>query len=177
MAGRLNGKKVAMFVEYNYEDLEVHYPLIRLEEEGAQVVTIGPEKDKKFTGKHGYPVTSKAGIGEVNAKDYDALVIPGGFAPDYWRRDKRYLQFVKDIFDEKKPLAAICHGPWMLCSAKILKDQNIRCTSFIAIKDDVENAGGVWEDSAVVVDRNVITSRTPQDLTPFCKAIIEALSS
>jgi protease I len=169
----LKGKKIAFFVEFNYEDLELQYPLLRLKEEGAEVVTIGPEAGKKFTGKYGYPVTSKVGINDVTAAEFDALVIPGGFAPDYWRRNQKFVQFVKDIFNTNKPLAAICHAPWMLCSAKILK--GIKCTSFIAIKDDVENAGAEWVDEAVVVDHNVITSRTPDDLIPFCQAIIKAL--
>lgn len=102
---RLEGKKIACFVEYNYEDLEIHYPVMRLKEEGATVVLIGPKAGQEYKGKYGYPVKSETDIGSVSSKDFDALLVPGGFAPDYWRRDKRFVNFVREIHEQGKPLA------------------------------------------------------------------------
>jgi protease I len=170
---RLVGKKIAIFVEFNYEDLEIHYPFHRLKEEGATVVLIGPKSGVEYKGKYGYPCKSDTDIGSVLSKDFDALICPGGFCPDYLRRDKRFLDFIREMNTDGKPIASICHGPWMLCSAKILKGRKM--TSFIAIKDDVENAGAEWIDQDVVVDGNLISSRTPHDLIVFTQAIIKSL--
>ncbi|ESO91746.1 hypothetical protein LOTGIDRAFT_233342 [Lottia gigantea] len=166
-------KKIGILVEFNYEDLELWYPYYRLREEGHETFTIGPEKNKVYNSKHSYPCKAAYGIDEIKLEDLDALIIPGGFAPDYWRRDQRFLSLVKGIYESGKPIAAICHGAWMFCSAKILKGKKLTC--FSAIKDDVENAGGLYEDKSVVVDGNMITSRLPQDLPDFCKAIIAQL--
>ncbi|KAL5478153.1 hypothetical protein EMCRGX_G025044 [Ephydatia muelleri] len=165
--------KIAVLVEFNYEDLEVWYPLLRFREEGMETFTVGPEAGKTYQSKHGYPVVADKSIDNVKPQDIDALIIPGGFAPDYWRRDKRFVDLVKNTFELGKTVAAICHGPWMLCSARILKGKKATC--FVAIKDDVMNAGGEYEDSAVVVDGNLITSRVPNDLPEFCKAVIAQL--
>lgn len=166
-------KRVGILAEFNYEDLELWYPYYRLREEGFETFTIGPEQGKTYNSKHGYPCKAEVGIDDVNHEDLAALIIPGGFAPDYWRRDKRFLDLVKNMYQSGKPTAAICHGAWMFCSAKILKGKKLTC--FVAIKDDVENAGGIYEDSPVVVDGNLITSRLPKDLPDFCKAIIAQL--
>ncbi|XP_066272691.1 putative cysteine protease YraA isoform X1 [Branchiostoma lanceolatum] len=171
----MGGKTVGVLVEFNYEDLEVWYPLLRFREEGFMTVAIGPEKDKSYTSKHGYPCKSTASIDAVAVADLAALVIPGGWAPDYWRRDPRFVNLVRDMFNAGKPVAAICHGAWMFCSARIIKDKKLNC--FHAIKDDVINAGGLYEDSAVVVDGNLITSRVPGDLPQFCKAILQQLQA
>jgi protease I len=168
-------KVVGILVEYNYEDLEVWYPLLRFKEEGYDVFTIGPEEGKVYQSKKQYPCKADKCIDSIKAEDIDALVIPGGFAPDYWRRDKRFVDLVKNAFEQNKAIAAICHGPWLLCSARILKDKNLTC--FYSIKDDVINAGGVYEDSPVVVDGNLITSRVPNDLPDFCRAIIKFLTN
>mmetsp|Transcript_5996 Transcript_5996/g.19495 ORF Transcript_5996/g.19495 Transcript_5996/m.19495 type:complete len:138 (+) Transcript_5996:409-822(+) len=135
----------------------------------------------KYTGKYGYPIKSDAKVGDVNFAEVDGLIIPGGFAPDYMRRDKTMLTAVAYFArDGTKPLAAICHGPWLLCSARDDTKRPVvhrrECTSFYAIKDDLINAGADWQDKPVVVDGNIITSRTPDDLVPFCHAIIDQLA-
>ena len=129
--------------------------------------------EKTYPGKRGYPVTVDTNVDQVEASDFHALVIPGGFAPDQLRRSNKVLQLTREIYQAGKPVAFICHAGWVPISAKILKGK--RATSVRAIKDDMENAGVVWEDSAVVVDGNLISSRTPADLPQFCKALIAAL--
>eukprot|EP00051_Salpingoeca_urceolata_P004755 m.67463 g.67463 ORF g.67463 m.67463 type:complete len:189 (-) comp13831_c0_seq1:1223-1789(-) len=167
---------VAILAEYNYEDLELQYPLLRLKEEGANVFTVGPKAGVKYTGKHGYPCVSDKSIDDVLAENLDGLIIPGGFAPDYWRRDERFKKLCRDMDEGGKLVATICHGPWLLISAKILRGRTATC--FSAICDDVENAGATYvQDEPVVVDRNLITSRTPSDLPMFLKAIIAKLEA
>eukprot|EP00933_Yihiella_yeosuensis_P055376 TRINITY_DN5412_c2_g1_i1.p1 TRINITY_DN5412_c2_g1~~TRINITY_DN5412_c2_g1_i1.p1 ORF type:complete len:201 (+),score=41.45 TRINITY_DN5412_c2_g1_i1:63-605(+) len=180
MAAPLAGKTVGCLIDFQYEDLEVWFPKLRLEEAGAKVVIVGSHpKGMKYTGKFGYPAVSDKSIGDVDLDEFDALVIPGGFAPDYFRRDQKMKDLVCHMFKKQKPMASICHGPWMFCSAKIDGKpviSGVRCTCFSAIRDDVENAGGIFEDAAVVIDKKVITSRTPADLVPFVQAIISELS-
>jgi len=166
-------KRIGVLLEFNYEDLEVWYPLLRLREAGYETFTIAPEQSKVYSSKHGYPCKADMSIDQIQNDTLDALVIPGGWCPDYLRRDKRFIELIQKLMQQNKPIAAICHGPWMLCSAKCIKGR--RLTSFIAIKDDVENAGATYEDAAVVVDGNLITSRTPDDLPQFCTALIKAL--
>jgi protease I len=168
----LKGKRVLIFAAAHYEDLELWYPKIRLEEEGA-ATTVAGMGEKTYQGKRGYPVTVDTNVDQVDASDFDALVIPGGFAPDQLRRSDRVLGLTREIYQAGKPVAFICHAGWVPISAKILSGR--RATSVRAIKDDMENAGVVWEDSAVVVDGNLISSRTPADLPQFCKALIAAL--
>jgi protease I len=168
----LNGKKVLFFAGPLYEDLELWYPKIRLEEEGAVTVVAGIG-DKTYQGKRGYPVTVDTQVQEIHAQDFDALVIPGGFAPDQLRRFDKVLSITREIYQAGKPVAFICHAGWVPISAKIVKGK--RATSVRAIKDDMENAGVLWEDRAVVVDGNLISSRTPADLPQFCRALIDAL--
>ena len=157
----LEGRSILFFAAPLYEDLELWYPKIRLEEEGA-----GPSwpglGERTYQGKRGYPVTVDASVDEVAAADFDGLVIPGGYAPDILRRSPRVLQLVREIHQADKPVAFICHAGWVPISAGILRGR--RGTSVGAIKDDLVNAGLVWEDSPVVVDGNLISSRTPADL-------------
>lgn len=160
------------------------YPKIRLEEEGAQVIVIGAHPaGMKYTGKYGYPCKSAKQCDEMaeDGTDLDGLILPGGFAPDYMRRSARMLGIVSAMVAAQKPVGAICHGPWMFCSARDKAGapvaKGVRMTSFVAIKDDVLNAGAEWVDEPVVNCRNVITSRTPDDLTPFCHALIEAVAA
>ena len=168
----LHGTKVLFFAGPLYEDLELWYPKIRLEEEGARTVVAGTG-ERTYQGKRGYPLTVDANVDDLRADEFDGLVIPGGYAPDIMRRSKKLLQLTREIYEADKPVAFICHAGWVPISAKILKGK--RATSVRAIKDDMENAGVIWEDSAVVVDGNLISSRTPADLPQFCKALIAAL--
>lgn len=168
----LKGTKVLFFAGPLYEDLELWYPKIRLEEEGA-TTTVAGLGERTYQGKRGYPVTVDANVDQVDAARFDGLVIPGGFAPDQLRRYDRVLQITREIYQAGKPLAFICHAGWVPISAKLLKGKH--ATSVRAIKDDMENAGVIWEDSPVVVDGSLISSRTPADLPHFCKALIAAL--
>jgi protease I len=169
----LSDKNILFFAAPLYEDLELWYPKIRLEEEGASCVVAGLG-DKVYQGKRGYPITPDATVDEVEARDFDALVIPGGYAPDILRRSDRVLALTREIDQAGKPLAFICHAGWVPISAGIVRGR--RGTSVGAIKDDLINAGMLWEDSPVVVDGNFITSRTPADLPHFCRALIAALA-
>ena len=168
----LDGKIVLFFAGPLYEDLELWYPKIRLEEEGARTVVAGTG-EKTYQGKQGYPITVDTSVDEIRAADFDGLVIPGGYAPDIMRRSQKLLQLTREIFQAGKPVAFICHAGWVPISAGIVKGK--RGTSVGAIKDDLVNAGLLWEDSAVVVDGNLISSRTPADLPQFSKALIAAL--
>jgi len=169
----LSGKRVALLVEQQYQELEVWYPYYRLKEAGAAVTMVGPEAGKTYPSKLGYPAKSEKAAKDVSVGDFDGLVIPGGFAPDYFRRDPAIVQLVKDMNAARKPLAAICHGPWLLCSTPALKGK--RATCFFAIKDDVTNAGATYVDEETVVDGHLITARKPDDLPAFTTALIRAL--
>jgi len=169
----LSGKRAAVLVENYYQEMEVWYPLLRLREAGAEVFTAGPERGATYKSKLGYPAKADRGIDEVSAQDFDALVIPGGWAPDYLRRNPKFIQLVREADAAGKPVAAVCHGAWLLCSADVLRGR--RATCFFSIKDDVIHAGGDYVDEEVVVDGNLITSRKPDDLPAFCRAIIESL--
>jgi protease I len=170
---RLQGKRVAIFAEDLYEDLELWYPLLRLKEEGAETVVVGPGDAKEHHGKYGYPVTVDKGIQEVDVEQFDAVVIPGGYAPDRMRRHAAMVAFVREMANHGKVVAAICHGGWMLASAEVVSGKTV--TSFFAIKDDLVHAGALYKDAEVVVDGNLITSRKPADLPAFLAAIIAAL--
>jgi protease I len=168
----LQGKTVLFFAAPLYEDLELWYPKIRLEEEGVSTVVAGLG-ERTYQGKRGYPVTTDTSVDQITAASFDGLVIPGGYAPDILRRSRKVLALTRDIYQAGKPVAFICHAGWVPISAGIVRGK--RGTSVGAIKDDLVNAGLLWEDSAVVVDGNLISSRTPADLGPFCGAIIAAL--
>ena len=169
----LHNKKVLIFAENYYEDLELWYPKIRLTEEGAKVIVAGTG-EKTYKGKNGYPLEVDGEVKDYKAKDFDAVIVPGGYAPDKLRRYKEVLNFVKEMYKSGKVVAAICHGPWVLVSAGILKGKKVTCVN--AIKDDVINAGAQYFDQEVMVDGNIITSRKPDDLPAFCREIIKALS-
>lgn len=170
----LQGKKIAILLENAYQDLEVWYPYYRFKEEGAEVYFVGPENGKEYRGKYGYPAVADKGIAEIVVDEFDAVVIPGGFAPDHMRRVPAMVEFVKGMSDAGKLVSAICHGGWILVSADIIKGKKV--TSFFAIKDDIKNAGAKYVDEEVVHDDNIITSRNPDDLPVFCRTIISALS-
>jgi protease I len=169
----LDSKRIAVLAEDLYEDLELWYPVIRMREAAARVTLVGTGTSSTYQGKHGLPVTVDTSADKVSAADFDALIVPGGYGPDRLRRHQSVLRLVREVFEQGKPVAAICHAGWVLISAGILKGK--RVTSFSSIKDDMVNAGGKWEDREVVVDGNLITSRQPDDLPAFCRAIIEVL--
>ena len=168
----LEGKRVAILVEDDYQVHEFWYPYYRLQEAGAEVRVIGTGKESYSS--HGYPVTPNLNAADARVDDFDAVIIPGGYAPDKMRRSREMVAFVHDMDAAGKPVAAICHAGWMLVSAKIVKGRNATC--FYSVRDDLEAAGAQWSDRPVVVDGNLITSRVPGDLPEFCKAVISALS-
>src|SRR5436190_15016650 len=163
---------VLVFVGDIYEDLELWYPKLRVEEAGFTCKLAGEEL-KTYAGKHGYPAKADTLISDVLSKDFAGLLIPGGFMPDKIRRNQKALQLTREFAEQGKPIAFICHGGWIPISAKILKGK--KATGTTAIKDDLENAGAIWVDAPVVVDGNLISSRTPVDLVPFAKTFAEAL--
>ena len=169
----LQGKKIAIFVEEMFEDLEFFYPKIRLTEAGADVTVVGTSKHN-YEGKHGLTVEEDVSIGDVTADEFDAVVIPGGYSPDHMRREEKMVEFVRTMDEQKKVIAAICHAGWLPASAGIVRGRTM--TSFFSIRDDLKNAGAEWVDREVVRDGNLITSRNPGDLPAFCRTIIEALS-
>ena len=170
----LAGTRVAMLVEDLYQDQEVWYPLYRLKEAGAEVVTVGTGRKREFKGKYGIPLTADTSADQVSAAEFDAVIVPGGYAPDLLRRSEAVLRLVREAHQQGKIVAAICHAGWVLVSAGILKGKTVTC--FSAIKDDLVNAGATYVDRDVVVDGNLITSRTPEDLPAFARAIVEALA-
>ncbi|MCA1960287.1 MAG: type 1 glutamine amidotransferase [Desulfomonile sp.] len=170
---KLEGKKAAILVEDVYNEFEVWIPYYRLKEEGIHVIVVGSGSAGTYHGKYGIPIKADVKASQVKADDFDALVIPGGYAPDKMRVHPEMVTLVRDMFVAGKVVASICHGGWMLASAGVLKGK--KATSYIAIKDDMVNAGALWEDSEVVRDGNLITSRKPDDLPAFCRTLIQAL--
>ena len=170
----LTGKRVAILAENLYQEMELWVPYYRLKEEGAEVHVVGTGGATAYASKHGYPVTVDVQAEQVAAAEYDAVVIPGGYAPDLMRRSPAMVKLVREAAGEGKVVAAICHAGWMAASAGILRGK--RATSFFSIKDDLVNAGATWVDQDVVVDGKLITSRKPDDLPAFCREIVRALA-
>jgi len=170
---KLEGRKIAILVEDLYNMPEFWYPYYRLKEEGAEVHVVGPER-KTYKSKEGYPATADLTAKEASEQDFDAVIIPGGYAPDRMRRTPEMVEFVRKMNEKGRLIAAICHGPWILVSAGAAKGR--RMTSFFSIKDDLVNAGAEYVDAEVVADGNVITSRKPDDLPAYLRAIIKKLS-
>src|ERR671937_500996 len=168
----LQGKHIAILAENLYEDLELWYPALRLREAGAEVTIVGSGADT-YTSKHGYPVQANTRAEEVRAADFDAVIIPGGYAPDHMRRHPAMIKLVREAFQQGKVVAAICHAGWMLASANIVRGRT--ATSFRSIKDDMVNAGANWVDREVVRDGTIITSRSPADLPAFMRTIVGVL--
>jgi protease I len=169
----LKGKRILIFVGDIYEDLELWYPKLRLIEAGATVVVAGPEAGVVYAGKNGYPCTSDAAIADMRESDFDGVILPGGFMPDKLRRDDKVKSLIWEFNASGKLVAAICHGGWMAISAGVYR--GVRVTGSPGIKDDLVNAGAIWEDAPVVVDRHFVSSRKPDDLPDFCRAMIGVL--
>ncbi|MBM3451126.1 MAG: type 1 glutamine amidotransferase [Armatimonadetes bacterium] len=170
----LRGVRVAVLAEDVYEDLELWYPVLRLREAGAEVRVVGPKAGEIYKSKTGYPVKADLGMDDARAVDFDGIVIPGGYAPDKMRRHAAMLNLVRDVHAAGKPVAFICHAGWVPISAGIVRGRTV--TSVGAIKDDLVNAGATWVDQEVVVDGNLVSSRTPPDLPAFCRALIPLLA-
>lgn len=170
---QLNGKKIIILVETFYNEFEFWYPYYRLKEAGAKVTVVGSGSAEVYHSKIGLPVTVDTTADRVSVADFDGVVIPGGYAPDHMRRYPAMVNLVNAFDAAGKPVAAICHAGWMLASADIVRDRTV--TSYFSIKDDLINAGGRWVDQEVVVDANLVTSRTPDDLPAFMRAMIALL--
>ena len=166
------GKSVAILVEDVYQEMEVWYPAYRLREAGVRTVFLGTGKPE-YKSKLGYPVKAEADVKEIRAKELDGVIVPGGYAPDFLRRSPEMIELVASLDKAGKPVGAICHAAWLLCSAGILKGRQATC--FFAIKDDVVNAGAQYVDQEVVVDRNLVTSRKPDDLPAFMREFLRVL--
>ncbi len=171
----LEGRKVIILVEKMVNDREFWYPYYRLKEAGAQVRVVAPKAGASYPGAAGIEIQSDAAAGEVDPAEYDGLVIPGGYAPDHMRRDPAMVDLVRGMAAGGKVVAAICHAGWMLVSAGVLEGRT--ATAFFAIRDDIVNAGADWVDQEVAVDGNLVTSRQPDDLPAFLRAIIAALKA
>lgn len=165
--------RAAVLVEDHYQVLEVWYPYLRLREAGMDTVMVGTGSKKVYSSKEGYPAEEEMPARDADPGDFDAVIVPGGWAPDLLRRSEDVISFVREMFESGRLVAAICHAGWVLASAGVLKGK--RATCFSAIKDDLVNAGAVFEDREVVVDGNLVTSRNPYDLPAFCAEIIRLL--
>ena len=166
-------QKIAILIDQLFQDSEVTDPKSKLEEVGFTVDVIGPNTTEEYVGKKGIKIKANKSIDSVNVKDYVGLVIPGGWAPDKMRMNEKMVKFVSDINSANLPIACICHGGSMLVEADIVKGKKL--TSYASIKTDLINAGARWLDKEVVVDGNLITSRTPADLPAFCAEFLKAL--
>lgn len=171
---RLKGKKVLSLVHHDFEDLELWYPILRLREEGAIVELVGEKAGETYIGKYGVPADADYAFGDVNAGDYDAILVPGGWAPDKLRRFPEVIEMVQHMEKNKKPIGQICHAGWVLVSAKVLDGKKV--TSTPGIKDDMENAGATWIDEPVVVDGHLVSSRRPPDLPEYMREFVAVLS-
>jgi protease I len=167
----LEGKRAAVAVGPLFEEIEALYPLYRLREAGATVQIIGAEAGATLPGKRGDEITTERAAGELSADDLDILVIAGGYGPDKLRLDEGLRSLVRELDEQRKPIAFICHAGWVLASAGIVAGR--RLTGNPAIQDDLRNAGAEWQDTEVVVDGHLISSRKPDDLPAFMRATIE----
>jgi protease I len=166
-------KSVLIFIEDGYEDMELMYPKYRLQEAGYSVVVAGPKAEQMYTGKHGYPCASDAAIADMKESDFVGVVLVGGWAPDKLRRVAKVKSLIAEFAASKKLVAAVCHGGWMAVSAGVYK--GVKVTGSLGIKDDLLNAGAIFESAPVVVDRFFVSSRNPDDLPYFLKGVLQVL--
>jgi len=166
-------KSVLIFIEEAYEDMELMYPKYRLQEAGYCAVVAGPKAGYKYIGKHGYPCVSDAAITDIHESDFAGVVLVGGWAPDKLRRDPKVKSLIAEFHHSKKLVAAICHGGWMAISGGVYK--GVKVTGSLGIKDDLVNAGAIFESAPVVVDGHFVSSRNPDDLPHFMKAVLQVL--
>ncbi len=170
---RTSKPAVLIFIDDGYEDMELMYPKYRLEEAGFRVVIAGPKARQVYQGKHGYPCASDAAISDVSESDFAGVICPGGFAPDKLRRDQTVKDLVAAFSHSGKLVAAICHGGWIPISAGVYR--GVRVTGSLGIKDDLVNAGALFEDQAAVTDRHFVSSRKPDDLPAFMREVLGVL--
>jgi protease I len=178
MANKLNGKRVAMLVDQGFEQVEMTGPRQALLDEGARVDLVSPQDGKVKAWQHDhwgdeFPVD--VALDDARPEDYDALVIPGGvMSPDHLRTNEKAVRFVRSIFTAEKPLAAICHGPWMLVEADVVRGRTV--TSWPSLQTDLENAGATWVDRPVVTEQGLVTSRNPDDIPAFSRKVVEEIA-
>ena len=170
----LAGQRVLIFVEEAYEDMELWYPKLRLIEAGVQVTVAGPKAGQKYVGKNGYPCVSDAVIADMQSADFQGVLCAGGWMPDKLRRDPKVLQLIREFDSAGKLVAAICHGGWMPISAGVYR--GVQVTGSPGIKDDLINAGSLWSDASVIIDRHFVSSRKPDDLPDFCRGMLDVLA-
>ena len=166
-------QSILIFIEDGYEDMELMYPKYRLQEAGYHVVVAGPQAGHKYVGKHGYPCSSDAAIADMRESDFAGVVLVGGWAPDKLRRDPRVTRLIAAFHQSGKLVAAICHGGWMAISSGVYK--GVKVTGSLGIKDDLTNAGAIFESAPVVLDRNFVSSRNPDDLPYFMQGVLKVL--
>lgn len=173
----MTGRKgsVLILIEAGYEDMELMYPKYRLREAGYEVVIAGPEAHKEYLGKHGYPCQSDAAIASLDAERFSGIVCPGGWAPDRLRRLDPVKGLVREFHREGKLIAAICHGGWVPISAGVYR--GVRVTGSLGIKDDLVNAGAIFEDAEAVTDRHFVSSRKPDDCPAFMVSVLKVLAA
>jgi protease I len=171
---RLPGKHIAVFIEQEFEDLEYWVPVMRLQEEGAKVTTIGTGSKDSYTGKHGLTAKPDITADKVSAADFDGVVVPGGWCPDKLRRYDTVLNFVRQMNQQNKIVASICHGGWVLASANIVR--GCKATGSVGIKDDMVNAGAQWVDESAFRDGNLVWGRVVADIPNFCRELVAALA-
>jgi protease I len=170
---RLEGKKIAYLVEEGFEDLEFWVPLMRLREEGAEVTVVSAGRSNYFVGKHCLEAKVDANAEDLSPDDFDALVVPGGWAPDKLRRYESILKLVRGVYEQGKIVGAICHAGWVLASAGIVRGH--RATGSVGIKDDLVNAGAEWVDAPAFRDGNLVWGRVVEDIPDFCRELVKAI--
>ena len=171
---KLKDKKVAYLVEDQFEDLEFWVPVMRLREEGAQVVVIGTGSQEAYQRKHGLTAAVDTTADQVNPADFDAVVVPGGWAPDKLRRYTAVKDLVREVYGADKIVGSICHAGWVLASAGILEGH--RAAGSMGIKDDMENAGATWHDASAFRDGNIVWGRVVEDIPNFCRELVRAIA-